>query len=105
MHKKKIKKKLKKLCNVMKELNLDMSKIVAECFGDASNMKGENKGLATRMKVTSPMSIHIYSLLWSPHKFSVARYFGECTCSSKYIGNYPTLLQFFGSKPQEACYI
>ena len=44
----------------MKELNLDMSKIVAECFDGASNMKGENKGLATRMKVTSPMSIYIH---------------------------------------------
>ena len=48
------------LCDVMKELNLDMSKIVAECFDGASNMKGENKGLATRMKVTSPMSIYIH---------------------------------------------
>ena len=44
----------------MKELNLDMSKIVTECFDGASNMKGENKGLATRMKVTSPISIYIH---------------------------------------------
>ena len=48
------------LCNVMKELNLDMSKIVAECFDGASNMKGENKALATRMKVTSPMPMYIH---------------------------------------------
>ena len=50
----------------MKDLNLDMSKIVAECFDGASNMKGENKGVATRMKETSLMSticIHCYGHL------------------------------------------
>ena len=48
------------LSNAMKDLNLDMSKIVAKCFDGASNMKGENKGVATRMKETSPMSIYIH---------------------------------------------
>lgn len=43
------------LTKVMKEFNLDMSNIIAECFDGASNMRGENKGLATRMKATSPI--------------------------------------------------
>ena len=48
------------LSKVMREFNLDMSNIIAECFDGASNMSGENKGLAARMKVTSPMSIYIH---------------------------------------------
>lgn len=48
------------LCKELKELNLDVSRIVAECFDGASNMREKNKGLSSRMKETSPMSIYIH---------------------------------------------
>ena len=48
------------LCEAMKELKLDMKNIVAECFDGASNMCGEYKGVATRMKESSPLSMYIH---------------------------------------------
>ena len=48
------------LCEAMKQFDLDMKNIVAECFDGASNMCGEYKGVATRMLETSPLSIYIH---------------------------------------------
>jgi len=41
-------------------MNLNIEKIVGECFNGASNMKGEKNGLATLMKETSPRAIYVH---------------------------------------------
>ena len=42
------------------DLNLDLQNVVGKCFDGASNMFGIYKGLATRMKECSPLSIYIH---------------------------------------------
>ena len=44
----------------VKSLNLDLKNIVGECFDEASNMSGTQKGLATLMKQTSPLAIYVH---------------------------------------------
>eukprot|EP00795_Rhopilema_esculentum_P009023 gene9023-16667_t len=41
-------------------MGLDLANVVAECFDGASNMSGIHRGLATRMKESSPLGIYIH---------------------------------------------
>ncbi len=41
-------------------MELDLANVVAECFDGASNMSGIHRGLATRMKQSSPLGIFIH---------------------------------------------
>ena len=45
---------------VMKDLELDLQKIVGECFDGAANMKGRIKGLQALMKKTSPLALYVH---------------------------------------------
>lgn len=46
--------------DVFDELQLNLVDIVGECFDGASNMAGVHRGLAARMKTTSPVAIYVH---------------------------------------------
>ena len=88
------------LCNVMRDMNPDRSKIVAACFDGASNKKGEHKGVATRMKETSPMSLYIHCY----GQPSIKRYARRSNTFAKYFWSHSVFIQLPGSKPKAACF-
>ena len=45
---------------VMATLNLELDKIVGQCYDGAANMSGVQKGLASRMKDCSPRSVYVH---------------------------------------------
>ena len=45
---------------VMNDLELDLKKIVGQCFDGAANMKGREKGLKALMKKTSPLALYTH---------------------------------------------
>ena len=46
--------------HVLGKLELKLDEIVGECFDGAANMSGVQRGLATRMKDCSPLSIYVH---------------------------------------------
>lgn len=46
--------------DVFRELGLRLDTIVGTCFDGASNMNGIHRGVATRMKATSPLAIYVH---------------------------------------------
>ena len=45
---------------VFQETDLILKEIVGQCFDGAANMSGVHRGLATRMKETSPLAIYVH---------------------------------------------
>ena len=44
----------------IKDLGLNLKDIVGQCYDGAANMSGIKKGLAVRMKETSPLAIYVH---------------------------------------------
>ena len=80
----------------VKSLNLDLKKIVGECFDGASNMSGTNKGLATLMKQTSPFAIYVHCYA---HRLNLALQdaMSSVECLKNALGTIQSLYNFVGA--------
>jgi hypothetical protein len=49
-----------KVNEILSEVNLPLDKIVGQCYDGAANMKGKNKGLASRILSVNPKAFYVH---------------------------------------------
>ena len=77
-------------------LNLEISKIVGECFDGASNMSGEHAGLSALMKGVAPLSLYVHCCA---HRLNLAieDSLSLIECLRNGLGTIQSLYVFIGS--------